>query len=130
VFPELEDYMSQKPQPTTGSKFCACSILHITTNIVLPIFIFMSCSYLFLDLPHGQCWRYLCIETLESHSHTPHPIQAASCLEVLIIIGWNCRILNFYSVLCPVRMSGRGPTNLFPDFFFVILLRSYKIMRG
>jgi hypothetical protein len=55
-------------------------------------------------------------ETLDSSSHKPHHIQAASCLEVLIIIGWNCRFSNFYSVLCPVRMSGRRPKNLFQDF--------------
>jgi len=49
-----------------------------------------------------------------------------SCLEIFTVTSSNCGVLNFCSVLCPVRMSARRPNNLFQDFF-CNCIRSYKI---
>lgn len=79
--------MSQKTQPTTRGKFYACSIQHLTTNFVLHRSMLMSRSYILLNFPNEQCWRYLRTENLELSSHKIHPSHAASCLDVLTIIG-------------------------------------------
>jgi hypothetical protein len=44
---------------TTGSKFYACSIHHLTTNFVLLRSRFMICYYLLLNFPNGQFRRWV-----------------------------------------------------------------------